>query len=167
MELVNAVNIEQSTLGSLIVDDTLSYKLDELNEDMFTVEYNKNIFKVMKDLYKDKKSLDIETIYNKLKEKSYDVDISYLSNLVAMSQSYAIDTHIEILRDKNIRREIIKNCTNLFEALGEGEDINTVVHKFESRMNHILDKDNADSGDSISSICANLLDFLENSNKMG
>ena len=167
MELVNAVNIEQSTLGSLIVDDTLSYKLDELNENMFTVEYNKNIFKVMKDLYKDKKSLDIETIYNKLKEKSYGVDISYLSNLVAMSQSYAIDTHIDILRDKNIRREIIKNCTNLFEALGEGEDINTVVHKFENRMNHILDKDNADNGDSISSICANLLDFLENSDKMG
>ena len=113
MELVNAINIEQSTLGSLIVDDTLSYKLDELNEGMFTVEYNKNIFKVMKDLYKDKKSLDIETIYNKLKEKSYGVDISYLSNLVAMSQSYAIDTHIDILRDKNIRREIIKNCTSL------------------------------------------------------
>ena len=143
MKLVNAVNIEQCTLGSLIVDDTLSYKLEELTEGMFTVEYNKNIFKVMKDLYKDKKSLDIETIYNKLKEKSYGVDISYLSNLVAMSQSYAIDTHIDILRDKNIRREIIKNCTSLFEALGEGEDINTVVHKFENRMNHILDKDNS------------------------
>jgi replicative DNA helicase len=34
-------------------------------------------------------------------------------------------------------------------------------------MNHILDKDNVDNGDSISSICANLLDFLENSDKMG
>ena len=37
MELVNAVNIEQSVLGSLIVDDTLSYKLDELSEGMFSI----------------------------------------------------------------------------------------------------------------------------------
>ena len=65
-----------------------------------------------------------------------------------------------------LRREIIKNCNNLFQALGDGEDINTVVHKFDNRMNSILDNDTADNGDSIASICANLLDFLENSDTM-
>lgn len=164
MELVNAVNIEQSALGSLIVDNTLGYKLDE---GMFTIECNKVIFNVMKDLYKKRQALDIETIWTRLKERSYEVEISYLSNLVAMSQGYAIDTHIDILRDKMIRREIIKNCTNLFQCLGEGEDINTVVHKFDNRMGQILDKDYVDSGDSISSICANLLNFLENNDEMG
>ena len=31
-------------LGSIILDNTLAYKLDELSKDMFSVSYNKEIF---------------------------------------------------------------------------------------------------------------------------
>ena len=58
MEQFQAVNIEQSILGSFIVDNSLGEKLKDLKENMFTVEYNKLILKVMKSLYESKLSLD-------------------------------------------------------------------------------------------------------------
>lgn len=167
MGKLDATNIEMSVLGSFITDETLAYKLEELHEYMFTMEYNRQIFITMKELYKNNKNLDIETIYVKLSEKSCGVNISYLSNLVAISQSYAIDTHISILRDKYIRREIIKNCTDLFQSLGEDEDVNTVMYRFETNLNKILNQENIEVDDSISAICDKLLNFLENNDEKG
>ena len=68
MKNIEAVNIEQSILGSFIVDESLSYKLEDLREEFFTIEYNKQIFKVMKGLHKENLSLDIESIFIKLQE---------------------------------------------------------------------------------------------------
>ena len=77
MEQFQAVNIEQSILGSFIVDNSLGEKLKDLKENMFTVEYNKLILKVMKSLYESKLSLDIESIFTKLKEMNSGVNITY------------------------------------------------------------------------------------------
>lgn len=120
MEQFQAVNIEQSILGSFIVDNSLGEKLNDLKENMFTVEYNKLILKVMKSLYESKLSLDIESIFTKLKEMNSGVNVTYLSNLASMSQCSSIDSHISILKDKLLRREIIKSCTDLFQKLRRG-----------------------------------------------
>ena len=53
MAPLEAINIENSILGSIILDNTLAYKLDELSKDMFSVSYNKEIFEIMKNLYKN------------------------------------------------------------------------------------------------------------------
>ena len=81
MEQFQAVNIEQCILGSFIVDNSLGEKLKDLKENMFTVEYNKLILKIMKSLYESKLSLDIESIF--------------------------IDSHISIFMYKLLRSEII------------------------------------------------------------
>ena len=167
MEQFQAVNIEQSILGSFIVDNSLGEKLKELKENMFTVEYNKLILKVMKSLYESKLSLDIESIFTKLKEMNSGVNVTYLSNLASMSQCSSIDSHISILKDKLLRREIIKSCTDLFQKLGEGEDINSVVYNFESNLYNILNEEATNYGDSIGEICEKLLYFLENSDEKG
>ena len=35
-------------------------------------------------------------------------------------------------------RDVIKSCTNLFQDLGEGKDLNLTVHNFENRLYSIL-----------------------------
>ncbi|MGL6065003.1 MAG: DnaB-like helicase C-terminal domain-containing protein [Fusobacteriaceae bacterium] len=167
MEVLNAINIEQSVLGSFMVEEAIGYKLEDLKEDMFTVEYNKCIFNIMKELRKNKQTLDIQTIASKVAEKGYGINVSYLSNLVAMSASYAIETHIDILREKYIRRFIIKNCTTLFQNIGEGQDINLAIYKFENEMKMILEAEASDGGDSIGEICEKLYNFLENKESLG
>lgn len=166
MEILDSTNIEKSILGSLIVDNSLGYKLDELNESMFSIDINKHIFITMKELYKSKMTLDLETIKAKLDEKSINVQVTYLTELASMGLSYAIDTHIEILKERYIRKSVVKNCTNLIQAIIQGKDINTSLYKFENKIQDTLDdKDNED--DSISSICERILDFLENSEEVG
>lgn len=167
MKNIEAVNIEQSILGSFIVDKSLSYKLEDLKEDFFVVEYNKQIFKIMKSLHKNNLSLDIESIFNKLQEIKSGVNITYLSTLTAMSQCFAIDSHISILKDKYLRREIIKNCTSLFQDLGEGKEINSVIYNFENNLHNILSEESTNNGDSIGEICDRLLYFLENNDERG
>lgn len=167
MKNFDAVNIEQSILGAFIVDESLGYKLEDLSRDLFTFDYNKEIFSIMLDLYKSNMSLDIQTICTKLSENNLEVNINYLSNLAAMSQSFAIDTHIEILKDKHLRREIIKNCTSLFQSLGDGDEINSVIYNFENRMQKILNKEKVKYNDSISDICEGLLNFLESDEEIG
>ena len=138
MKNIDAVNIEQSILGSIIVDESLSFKLEDIRESFFTTEYNKQILKVMKDLHKDSLALDIESIFTKLQERQCGINISYLSSLTAMSQCFAIDSHINILKDKYLRREIIKSCTNLFQDLGEGKELNSTIYDFENKLHKIL-----------------------------
>ena len=157
---MNAINIEQSVLGSFIVDENIYYKIEELTEDMFTVDFNKNILSIMKLLHKENKSFDIQTIKTKLEDRELEVQVSYLSNLVAMSQSFAIDTHIKILKDKYIRRKVIKNCTNLLNDISKDEDINKSIYSFENNIRKIMDKED-DDNDSIEFICQELLSFLE------
>lgn len=157
---MNAINIEQSVLGSFIVDEGIYYKIEELTEDMFTVDFNKNILSIMKLLHKENKSFDIQTIKTKLEDRELEVQVSYLSNLVAMSQSFAIDTHIKILKDKYIRRKVIKNCTNLLNDISKDEDINKSIYSFENNIRKIMDKEE-DDNDSIEFICQELLSFLE------
>jgi len=121
----------------------------------------------MNSLYENKLSLDIESIFTKLNENNSGVTINYLSNLASMSQCASIDSHISILKDKLLRREIIKSCTNLFQSLGDGEDINSVIYNFESNLYNILNEETTNYGDSIGEICEKLLYFLENNDEKG
>ena len=59
MKNIDAVNIEQSILGSIIVDESLAFKLEDIRDSFFTTEYNQQILKVMKALHKDNLALDI------------------------------------------------------------------------------------------------------------
>ena len=166
MAPLEAINIENSILGSIILDNTLAYKLDELSKDMFSVSYNKEIFEIMKSLYKNNYTLDIPTIKTKLDERKVDVMVSYISNLSSIGETYAIDTHINILKDKFKRKCIKNSCMNLITEILENKDIDSSLFKFENDIKSTIDKDIEDKDD-MSSICERILDFLENDKETG
>ena len=166
MAPLEARNIENSILGSIILDNTLAYKLDELSKDMFSVSYNKEIFEIMKSLYKNNYTLDIPTIKTKLDERKVDVMVSYISNLSSIGETYAIDTHINILKDKFKRKCIKNSCMNLITEILENKDIDSSLFKFENDIKSTVDQDIEDKDD-MSSICERILDFLENDKEIG
>lgn len=55
------VEIEKSILGTILLDNKLSYKLDELNENMFMNDICLEIFKIMKELKKENIVIDVAT----------------------------------------------------------------------------------------------------------
>ena len=166
MAPLEAINIENSILGSIILDNTLAYKLDELTKDMFSVSYNKEIFEIMKNLHKNNYTLDIPTIKTKLDERKVDVMISYISKLSSIGETYAIDTHINILKDKFKRKCIKLSCMNLITEILENKDIDSSLFKFEKDIKNTIDQD-IDDKDDMSSICERILHFLENDKETG
>lgn len=50
--------------------------------------------------------------------------------------------------------------------MGEGEDINTSIYKFQTKLDKILDQEDTEN-DYISTICQRVLDFLENNEEKG
>lgn len=161
MKNFDAINIEMCILGSIIVDETLVYKIDEISCDMFVNNYNKDIFKVIKNLYKENLSVDIQSIFTRLNDNESKVNLSYLSTISSMAIGSFIDAHINILKDKYLRREVVKNCKELFEQLAQNKDIDFVIYKFDERMKEILSKENTSYNDNISAICERLMEFLE------
>lgn len=120
----------------------------------------------MNTLYKENKTLDIRTIKTKLDEKSIEITISYLSNQTAMCQCYAIDTHIRLLKEIYIRRNVVKNCQHLLEDIGQGENLDLSIYKYQHKLEQIINKKDIDRDD-ISSICEIVLNFLENNDEKG
>lgn len=165
MSALEATDIEMSVLGSLLIDESIAYRVDELNENMFFFDTNKEILKVMKYLRMKNQTLDLCSINDRLKDQKIDVQISYLSNMTTMCQVYAIDSHINILKDKAMRRDLVKSCSKLSEKIHMGQDLDTTCHKFENEMRKILDT-GCGYDDSIKAICDNILDYLSN-NEVG
>ena len=119
---IKTIDIEYSILGSIIVDNTLAYKLDDISSNMFS-NSNKEIFNVMKELYHKGYTLDIPTIKTKLDERQVQISILDITNLASRGETYAIDTHIEILKDKSIRKSIKMRAMQLITDILENKEI--------------------------------------------
>lgn len=166
MENLSATHVEQSILGSIIVEPKLSYKLDDVNEKIFTTKQHIEILNIMKNLNKQNKSVDIPSILSKIKKEEQNSYLRYLTQICSISQSYAIDSHIEILKDTYIRNTLTKLSIDFSCNLNEGKNISAVLHQFESCIDKLL-KEKIEYDDSILEIASKTLDYLENDTEIG
>ncbi|MGO0904364.1 replicative DNA helicase [Clostridioides difficile] len=161
-----AVEIEQAILGTIILDNKLNYKLDELNENMFMNSTCLEIFKIMKELRKENIIIDVATVKSKIDEKSLAIKMSSLTSIITWGQTFGIDGYIKILKENLARRSINQNCQRLLEGINFGENIDTCIYKFENNIRKILDKDTYENDD-VHSIAEKVLDFLESKKDVG
>ncbi len=166
MENLSATHVEQSILGSIIVEPKLSYKLEEVNEKIFNTKQHIEILSIMKSLNKQNKSVDIPSILSKIKKEEQKSYLRYLTEICSTSQSYAIDSHIEILKDTYIRNTLTKLSIDFSCNLNEGKNISAVLHQFESCIDKLL-KEKIEYDDSILEIASKTLDYLENDKEIG
>ncbi|KAK2329808.1 DnaB-like helicase N-terminal domain-containing protein, partial [Clostridioides difficile] len=82
------VEIEKSILGTILLDNKLSYKLDELNENMFMNDICLEIFKIMKELKKENIVIDVATVKSKIDRKSLAIKTSDVTNLITWGQNF-------------------------------------------------------------------------------
>lgn len=166
MENIKALHVEEAVLGSIIIDNTLVDKLDELKVGMFTRSENQNVFQAMLSLKKSKLIIDIQSVASKLVDMNQGINISYLSELTIMSNTYSIDSHIQILKDKSMRREAVSLCAGLIEKLASEDDIQGSLYNFESRFRSILEEEKAEEDDCVN-ISQKIFDFLEKDGDIG
>lgn len=153
-----ALEVEQSYLGCMLLDGSLACKLEEVDEDCFSNEYYREIYKSMLELSKEGKNVDLVSVKSKLDDKKVNISISYLTDLTSIAKVYSVDSYIDILKEKSARRFIVKNCQSLSNKIMVGEDLDVSVFNFESDMKKLKDCDSYE--DDIVTISQVLLDIL-------
>lgn len=155
---LDAIEIEKSVLGSFLVDNNTLQHLDSLNENDFSVEGHKIIFREVKKLH-DNKILDIVTLSQKIKD--YDISMSYISNLTVLASPYSIENHILILRDKTRKRKLVNQSHKLIEEIKKEDDIEQIIYNFEVNAKKIVNNDSTVEDD-VMNIATKFLDYIEN-----
>lgn len=131
---------ESAVLGALLIDhDAASLGAELINPDYFYSPANKEIFEAMKELYEDRKPVDLVTLTSVLKKrKSFDKvgGATYLTSLAGSVPSAAnIEHYTQILREKFIRRSLISLGGSMTDkAFIEDEEATTVLDNLEQEV---------------------------------
>ena len=123
------IEAEKNVLGCAIMSKQALEKVcNTLTEDMFYDKNNAVIFKAVSDLQKDNKVIDAVTLKNEI-EKSTPISeiggVPYLGEVIQSVVSASnVDAYIDIVKDKALRRNLIKACENI-ENVARKEEFGT------------------------------------------
>jgi replicative DNA helicase len=123
---------EKCVLGAMLLDEeAIGNALEILDASWFYEETHRIIYASILDLYNDRKNVDLVTLSDKLKsENRLDVvgGVPYLSLLIDLVPTSAnIEHYAQIVREKGILRELIKNATQIvsecYQARGDVAEV--------------------------------------------
>ena len=131
------LDAEMSALGcGFLSSVALEKMVEELTDDMFYDKKNQTIFRALSNIAKRKDSMDVTVLKNEI-EKECAINsiggVEYLSEVIdSVVSASSIDTYISIIRDKALRRNLIKTCEKIENnARDEITDVNDVVETAE------------------------------------
>lgn len=149
---------EQSVIGSVLIDSDVMYEVaDILSKDDFYVMQNRLIYECMIEIYRERKTIDIITLTNKLKEKKYmdKIDgVNYLTNTTVMIPSAAnVKNYAEIVKKKSILRKLIRASENTIEmSMQEEKSLDEVLDIAEKNIFNISQDRMGDDFENISEV---------------
>lgn len=135
MERLTNLQVEQSILGSLLLDETIIYKIKEsgLKAKDFYYSYNETIYKAIKKIYSKGDAIDLITLTSELKsigqlENCGGVNyITSLSNVVPTTRN--INNYIDIVKDLALKRNInerLVEVTDNIEVMDPSDIISAI-----------------------------------------
>lgn len=123
------IDAEKNVLGCAIMSKQALEKVTNiLTEDMFYDENNAIIYRAVSSLQKDNKVIDAVTLKNEI-EKTTPISeiggVPYLGEVIQSVVSASnVDAYIDIVKDKALRRNLIKACENI-ENVARKEEFGT------------------------------------------
>jgi replicative DNA helicase len=136
--------LEQLVLGSILLEsDCINRIVAELSPNLFHYPDNNEVIVAILSLYKASKPIDIMTVCQYLKQKNVLEQIggayyvSSLTNRVASSAN--IDTHVKILQQKSLERNMVHICNRaLVKVLNYRDDIFDVYASTQVEIDNAL-----------------------------
>jgi len=128
----HALDAEKSVLGAILLDSQTAPNIfDEVAESDFYINAHQLIFRAMKDLYNERKSIDYTSLKSTLEHKAQLETVGGLSYILELSEYTVtvdhIETYIEIVKDMSLKRDVIK-VTQELAAQGLTTDINSATY---------------------------------------
>ncbi len=113
-----AQEVEESVLGGMLIEkEAASVCIQLLQPDDFYNPANRNVFKILQELYEKDRPLDIITVENELRDQQQLDRIGgpgYLAQLTrSVSSAANIEYHAQILIEKSIKRRLITTCNEM------------------------------------------------------
>lgn len=163
----NAVEVERSVLGAMLIDqDAVPKAIEILKPDAFYDKKNRTIFEAMTSLYEADEPIDTVSIYEELK-KSGKVDevggAAYISKLSQdISSAANIDYHSRIVLEKWILRQLITASMDIAHTAYEGnEDVFDLLDAAESKIFRISEEGIKESFKSMDKAVKEALELIE------
>lgn len=131
---------EMSVLGVCFLNKYALEKVcEEVNDSMFYNEANKKIFKALEELHKTNTPVDITTVKNELdKQKNLNAigGLEYISEVIdSVATTANLDSYIQIIKEKSIRRKLIDTATNIItETYEEEKDLSLLLDGAEKKV---------------------------------
>jgi len=144
-----AIEIEQAILGSFIIEPE-AYLLNPVSPELFYKAQNLTICEVIRDMSKAGKTIDLRTVTQTLHEKKLLESIGgamYIMDLLhGIASAAHLPQHIMMLKDKYMRREMIKMSHELLiGAYDESNDLDNVIESAQSIFMKML----SDEGENV------------------
>ncbi len=162
-----AVEVEQAVIGSMLIEHgAATIALQMLKVDDFYQQSHQNIFQTLSRLYERDNPLDLLTVENELKDLNLLEAVggpSYLSDLTRMVSSSAnIEYHAQIITEKAIKRNLIKNCTEVItESYDSSSDAYDVLDDAEQRIFDLANQKSKSSAKPVADVLKDTLAYLE------
>jgi len=162
-----AVEIEQAVIGAMLIEHgAATIALQMLKVEDFYQHSHQHIFQTLSRLYERDNPLDLLTLENELKDLNLLEAIggpSYLSDLTRMVSSSAnIEYHAQIITEKAIKRNLIKNCTEVItESYDSSSDAYDVLDDAEQRIFDLANQKSKSSAKPVADVLKDTLAYLE------
>lgn len=134
------INAEQSVLGSLLLDsDLIGDVMDVIsNEDEFYHEAHKEVFRTIKQLFSEGKTVDLITVSDELtKNKLLETvgGFEYLTELSDVGTLIAnVSNHAKIVHEKFMLRRLIRASTEIVDKGYESHDAELLLEEAEANI---------------------------------
>lgn len=138
----SAVEVESTILGTILIEKGAIEDVSTiLTPECFYSDENKTIYECMIAMHSKSKSIDLLTVVqelkkiNKLDSVGGALGITRLTNSVSGSAN--IKEHCQIVYEKFISRETIKNCYETIQSLYKENDVFDSLDEHEARMSKL------------------------------
>jgi len=143
------LNAEQNVLGSILLDSDLIGDVLEIItfDEEFYSEAHREIFKIIKTLFSDGKTVDLITVSDALTTlKLLDTvgGFEYLTELTDVGTLISnVANHAKIIHEKYILRRLIKSSTEIVENSYDNQDVEKLIEIAESNIFEISQNRNS------------------------
>lgn len=159
MQLPYNENAEKVVLGAALISErSAGYVMTSITEDHFFIDKHKVIFEAMRHLFDNRKPIDVTTLIDELLNSNKLDEIGGIEYLTILVDELIIEENIEfyinILKDKQLLRKILKTMEDLCNDWNENEvnDVADYLSDVESKITAITKDRRAEGFEKVDSI---------------
>ncbi|MBQ9562662.1 MAG: replicative DNA helicase [Lachnospiraceae bacterium] len=137
---------EQSVIGSMIMDPEATPAVMELltGDDFYQAQYGA-LYEVLVDIYNENAPIDLVVIQNKIREKGLPTEVytpEFIAGLVsAVPSSVNVKAYAEIVRDKAVRRRMIRAAETIANAgYADKDPLDDVLNEAEKQIFDVVQR---------------------------